>query len=211
MTRRMLIEQISRLVHNGQPTQDSQITDELINLYINQGLALAVKQNYKESMQLDGVAYINNGFYLTFKGLTITLDENFLWKLTLPQVPIGVGKNEGISNLRFKSTDNKVSIDGIPLSMNQTGYVRGMRPVPNKILYYIEGNIAKMLTTITMNNYTASVTMISGGDTNDLDSELIVPDDYIPMIIDYAMKLLISERNQPEDAANDGNSAIKTT
>jgi hypothetical protein len=211
MNRQNLIEQISRLVHNGQPTQDSQITDNLINIYINQGLALAVKQNYKEAIQLDGVGYVNNSFYTTFKSIAITQDENFLWKFELPQIPTAVGKNEGISNIRFKSTLNKVSIDAIPLSTNQTGYVNGMRRVPNKVLYYVEGNYAKVLTPILMSEYTASVTMISGGNSSDLTSELIVPDDYIPVIIDYCSKLLILERNQAEDSANDGSGAIKTT
>ena len=211
MKRNALIEQISRLVHNGQPTQDSSITDNLINIYINQGLALAVKQNYKESIQLDGVGYVNNSFYSTFKGIAITQDENFLWKFELPQIPVAVGRNEGISNVRFKSTTKKVSIDAIPLGISQVGYVGNMRSVPNKVLYYIEGNYAKVLTPILMSDYTASVTMISGGNSTDLTSELIVPDDYIPVIIDYCSKLLILERNQAEDAANDGNGAIKTT
>ena len=211
MTRATLIEQITRLVHNGQPTQDSSITDNLINIYINQGIGLAVKQNYKESVQLDGVGYINNSFYCTFKDIAVTKDENFLWKLELPQVPLAVGKNEGISNLRFKTTIGNVSIDAIPLSTNQQGYVNQMRPVPNKVLYYIEGNYAKVLTPIRMSDYTASVTMVSGGDSTDFSSILTVPDDYIPMIIEYCMKMLVTERNQPVDAANDGNPAIKTT
>ena len=211
MTRATLIEQITRLVHNGQPTQDSSITDNLINIYINQGIGLAVKQNYKESVQLDGVGYINNSFYCPFKDIAVTKDENFLWKLELPQVPLAVGKNEGISNLRFKTTIGNVSIDAIPLSTNQQGYVNQMRPVPNKVLYYIEGNYAKVLTPIRMSDYTASVTMVSGGDSTDFSSILTVPDDYIPMIIEYCMKMLVTERNQPVDAANDGNPAIKTT
>ena len=80
-SRQTLIEQITRLVHNGQPTQDSDITDALINLYINQGVGLAVNQNYKESMQIDGVGYVNNSFYTTFKAIAVTKDENFLWQI----------------------------------------------------------------------------------------------------------------------------------
>lgn len=204
MQRSALIEQISRLVHNGFPTQDSEITDNLINTYINQGVALAAKQNYKDAIQLDGIGYINNSFYTTFKGVAILKDENFSWKLALPQIPIGVGKNEGLSNLKFKSNDGLVSIDAIPLSINQTGYVSSMRPIPNKVLYYIEGNLIKVLTALLMNQYTASITMISGGDSTNLDSQLIVPDDYVPVIIDYCFKLIAAELNQKQDTANDG-------
>ena len=79
-----------------------------------------------------------------------------------------------------------------------------MRPMPDKVLYFIEGNVVKVLTPLLMSNYTASVTMVSGGDSANQNSELIVPDDAIPMIIDYVSKLLITERGMPQDNANDG-------
>ena len=46
--------------------------------------------------------------------------------------------------------------------------------------------------------------MISGGDATDLTSTLNVPDDYIPLIIDYVSKQLTLERRVPKDVTNDG-------
>lgn len=204
MIRRNLIEQISRLVHNGFPSDDTDVTDELINIYINQGIALAAKNNYKESIQLEGIGFVNNSFYSTYKGIYITADEDNLWSLTLPLVPIAVGRNEGISRLIFKNSSNNLSYDAIPLSTNQLGFTRSMRGIPNKVLYYIEGATAKVITTLIMTEYTASVTLISGGDATNLDSQLNVPDDVIPSIIDYAMKLLMAEMNVKIENANDG-------
>lgn len=204
MIKRILIEQISRLVHNGFATDDTDVTEELINLYINQGVALAAKNNYKEAIQLEGIGFVNNSFYSTYKGISITADEDNLWSLTLPLVPIAVGRNEGISRLIFKNSKNNLSYDAIPLSTNQLGFTRSMRGIPNKVLYYVEGGNAKVLTSINMSEYTANVTLISGGDSTNLDSQLNVPDDAIPMIIDYAMKLLVAEMNMKTDLANDG-------
>lgn len=204
MTRQQLIEQILRQVYGGQPSDDSAITYNLVNQYINQGIGLAVKQNYKDSIQLDGVGYVNNSFYTTFKGLAITKDENFLWKIVLPEVPMGIGVNEGMSNLRLKNTTNDISLDCLPLSINQKGYVQTMKNIPNKVLYYVEGSNALILSSLTLSQYTASVTLISGGDSTNLSSTLNVPADYIPVITNYAMQALTLERKQPQDQTNDG-------
>lgn len=206
MTRQQLIEQILRQVYGGQPSDDSAITYNLVNQYINQGIGLAVKQNYKDSIQLDGVGYVNNSFYTTFKGLAITKDENFLWKIVLPEVPMGIGANEGMSNLRLKNTTNDISLDCLPLSINQKGYVQTMKNIPNKVLYYVEGSNALILSSLTLSQYTASVTLISGGDSTNLSSTLNVPADYIPVITNYAMQALMIERKQPQDQTNDGTS-----
>lgn len=211
MTRQHLIERILRQVYGDQPRDDSSITYNLVNEWMNTGIGIAAKQNYKESIQLDGIGYVNNSFYTTFKGLEVESDESFTWKITLPQLPFGIGRNEGIATLQFKDVIGKVSLPCIPLSENQKGYYQRMRPIPNVILFYPEGTFLYALSTIILSNYTATVGMISGGNSNDLTSVLNIPDDFIPVVIDYCTKMLMLERSQPVDAANDGLDAIKTT
>ncbi len=86
-----------------------------------------------------------------------------------------------------------------------------MRPIPNKVLYYYEGSIIRAKSTLLLNQYTANVTMISGGDSSDLDSELNVPADYYPIMVEYIRKQLMEERLAPVDSTNDGLDAITTT
>jgi hypothetical protein len=204
MTRRHLIEQIIRQVYGGQPTDDADITPNLVNQYINQGIGTVIKQNYKDSIQMDGVSYVNNSFYTSFSGLTISQSSNFLWVLTLPQIPIGIGKNEGISNFKLISNTGTVGIDCIPLSVNQKSYATSMRTIPNRLLYYTEGDKLYILSSLILSQYTGNVTMVSGGSAYNLDSTLNVPDDYIPLIITYVVNALMIERKQPRDLANDG-------
>jgi len=206
MTRQQLIEQILREVYGTQPSDDSSITYNLVNQYINQGIGIAVRQSYKDSIQLEGIGYVNNSFYTTFKGLPISQDENFLWKVSLPQIPIAIGQNEGISNLKIKDSGGLVGIDCVPLTINQKSYASSMRTIPNRILYYTEGGTAYLLSTLILSPYTVSLTLISGGDSSNLSSQLNVPDDYIPSIITYVSQLLMIERKQPQDQTNDGTS-----
>lgn len=204
MIRHDLIEQIRRQIYGGQATDDASITEDLVNQYIEQGIAIAAKQNYKENAAIEAVAYVNNSFYSTFKGIAITKDETFVWKIQLPQIPIGIGRNEGVSTLQFKNDKGLLGLPVIWLSENEKTFYENMRPIPNSILAYPEGGFVYTISTIMLSAYTANVTMVSGGDATDLTSTLNVPSDYIPVIVQYVFQQLNIERNQPQDTAEDG-------
>ena len=204
MTRSQFIEQILRQVYGGYVQEDSSITPMLVNQYIDQAIAFAAKTNYKENASLEGVGFVNNSFYTTFKDIAISRDENGLWKLTLPQVPVGVGANEGISTLQLKNSQNQISQPCIPLTENQKTYFQSIQNLPFKTLYYVEGNLAYLVSNLTLSNYTATVTLVSGGNSSDLNSNLNVPGDYVPIMIDYIQKQLLLMKSTPKDLANDG-------
>lgn len=204
MTRQSLIERLRRQVYGGFPSDDSVITDNLVNAWLNDGIALAAKQNYKDNIAIEGIGFLNNSFYTTFKGIAVTKDENFTWKLTLPQLPLGIGRNEGIETLKFKDANGNVSMPCIPISSNQATFIENMRPIPNKIMFKPEGGFIYALSTIILSVYTASVTMVSGGDATDLTSTLNIPDDYINVCVEYVKAQLLLEKAQPQDLSNDG-------
>lgn len=211
MTRRTYIERVRRLIYGDQPPSEANITPGLVNNYLNDAIALAAKTNYIDSAKMDGIAYVNNSFYTIFKSLTVAADEQFLWKITLPQIPVGIGANEGVSTLIFKDSDsNQLSYPVIWLSENQLSFQRGMRTLPNKLLAYPQGEFVYVMSTILLSTYTAQITMISGGDSTDLDSTLNVPPDYFPIMNDYLLKILMTEKNQIRDVVNDGSDVIQT-
>lgn len=211
MTRQAFIEQTLRQIYGGYIPDESSVTFNLVNLYLEDACAIAAKQCYKDSAQIEAVAYVNNGFYTTFKNISVTQDENFLWRITLPQIPVGIGKNEGVASLKFKSSDNKISLDCVPLSMNERGYNQTMRRIPNKLLYYSEGIYLYAISTILLSQYTATVTMVSGGDSTDLSSTINVPDDYSPVIVEYIKSQLGFQRTQPVVSEEGGTDEEKTT
>jgi hypothetical protein len=205
MQRQTLIERILRQVYGGQPQDDSNITYGLVNQYLNDGVALAAKQSYGESIKIDGISYVNNSFYTTYKGLAPTTSDidEFAYRIQLPHIPYGIGKNEGVESLQFRSGAN-VSYQAYPLSIHELGFVDSLPWVPNSIGYWPEGEFIYVKTVLPLTTYTANVKMISGGDATDLTSTLNVPDDYIPLIIDYVSKQLTLERRVPKDVTNDG-------
>ena len=203
MTRNQFIERILRQIYNGQPSDDSSITYNLVNQWLNDAIALAAKKNYTDSIQMDGVAYVNNSFYINYKGLTISPVDVTTYSIDLPLIPVALGKNEGVATLQFTG-EGKISQTAVPLSINQIGYQDNMRPIQNKLLYWIEGKNIYVKTAILLSQYKANIRMISGGDSSDLNSTLIIPDDYVPVMIEYIKAQLAFERSRPIDTSNDG-------
>jgi hypothetical protein len=205
MTRNIFIERILRQIYNGQPSDDSSITYSLVNQWLNDAIGLAAKKNYTDGIQMDGIAYVNNSFYTTFKDLTVELGniDNVTYSIDLPQIPVALGKNEGIATLQFVK-DKLASQTAIPLSINQVAYIDNLRPIQNKILYWTEGKNIYAKSLIPLTAYTANVRMVSGGISTDLNSTLNIPDDYVPMIVEYIKGQLAFERSRPIDTSNDG-------
>lgn len=204
MLRRTFIERTLRQIYNGQPSDDSSVTEGLVNAWLSDAIGLAAKTNWKENIQIEGVGFVNNGFHTTFKGIAITEDERALYKFSLPEIPVGIGSSEGIAKVVFKDSTGTISYPAVMLSENQVGIQRSMRPIQNKVLCYQEGGYCYAITPIIMSNYTASVTMISGGDSTDLDSNLNVPPDYFPVMVSYIQQQLLLEKKQMPDLQNDG-------
>lgn len=205
MTRYQLIERVLRQIYNGQPSDDSNITYGLVNQWLNDAIGAAAKKNYTDNIQLDGVSYINNSFYTTFKNLDIYAEtvDNVTYRVDLPSIPVALGRNEGVATLQFVG-DKKTSQTAIPLSMNQVAYQEQLRPIQNKIAYWIEGKNIYVKSSIPLTSYKATLRMVSGGDSTDLDSTLIIPDDYMPVVVEYIKGQLAFEKSRPIDQSNDG-------
>lgn len=204
MTRKIFIERILRQIYNGQPSDDSNITFNLVNQWLNDAIGVAAKKNYTDSIQMDGVAYVNNSFYTSYSGLTITSVNNTTFKFTLPQIPVALGKNEGLATLNFSNNNTPTTFGAVPLSMNQVSYQDTLRPIQNKVVYWSQGQEVYMSTGIPLTAYKANVRMVSGGDSNDLNSTLIIPDDYVPIMVEYIKAQLAFERSRLIDTSNDG-------
>lgn len=209
MTRRIYIELIRRQIYGGLPSSDAEITPNLVNKWLDLGIAAAAQKNYNGNLQLEGIAYINNSFYTTYKSLAVEKDEQFLWKVELPHIPYGLGTSDGVPRLVFKDSDsNQLSYNVVWLSQNQRSFAKGMKAIPNKLLAYSEGKYIYIESTVLLSQYTAQVTMVSGGSGSSLDNEINLPDDYLPFVTDYIKAQLQFERMMPKDVP-DGQDSIK--
>ncbi len=209
MRRDYFIELVQRKIHGGFPSDDSQITTNLVNTWVEPAIGIAAQKCYGDNYQMDGIACVNSSFYITFKALSIEPEGNFIWKVELPELPMGLGAIEGISRVVIKdNTSPQTSFPVVLLNQNQVSIYKGMRLIPNKMIGWPEGKFLYMMSTLELYPFTTQVTMISGGDATDLDSELNVPANYIPIMIDWISAKLMEERLAPKDTTNDGQDAV---
>lgn len=208
MRRDVFIEIVSRQIHGGFASDDTSITNNLINTLIEPAIGVAAKACYDGNIQIEGVGYVNNGFYTTFKNLSITSDGNFIWKVTLPEIPMGLGAIDGISRFVIKDdVSPQTSYPVVLMTEAQVSIYKGMRPIPNKVLGWPEGEFLYIISTLLLSTYTGQATMISGGDPTDLDSELNVPANYLPIMQTWIFNELMKEKSQPVDVTNNGSDA----
>lgn len=204
MQRIAYIERIRRIIYGGAPSDDAQITVGLVNNLIPDAIASAAAYNYNDNVKMQGVEVVSNSFYTTYKGIPVTFDGNFIYRVELPEIPVGLGVNMGVASLRF-SDERLVSFDAIPININQASYTPGRRLIPNKVIYWTEGNVGYIESPkYDLTQTTATVRMISGGDGSDLSSQINVPPDYFPMMDEYIIKKLAIHQAQPQDSQNDG-------
>ena len=76
MTRKVLIEEIRRIYYGGLPIDDANLTENEVNLHINQAIAAVAKENYVDYIKMDGVENVDDAFYTTFKNFSITKQKN---------------------------------------------------------------------------------------------------------------------------------------
>lgn len=135
-----------------------------------------------------------------------------MWKITLPQIPVGIGGIEGVSKVIIKdSSSPQLSYPIVLLTENQVSFQRGMREIPNKLLGYPEGEFVYIMSTLMLSSYTAQVTMVSGGSSTDLDSTLNVPPDYLPVMNEFLLRILMVQKNQVQDVTDDGSDIVRST
>lgn len=204
MTRRVLIEQIRRLYYGGVPGDDANLTENEVNLYINQAIAYVAKVNYTDSIKLDGVETVSDAFYATFKNLTLTLDSDTgYWYASLPHPPLGLSRGYGISTVTFPVSTGLAKAP-VAISPREIDIIDNLKKPPSKIFFWAEGGRLYFKSPYyNLNGKTPIVRMVSA-ESSDLTAEVNVPGEHISEMINWILNQLKVRKGMPEDTTNDG-------
>jgi hypothetical protein len=204
MTRRVLIEQIRRLYYGGVPGDDANLTENEVNLYINQAIAYVAKVNYTDAIKLDGVETVSDAFYATFKNLTLTLDSDTgYWYASLPHPPLGLSRGYGISTVTFPVSTGLAKAP-VAISPREIDIIDNLKKPPSKIFFWAEGGRLYFKSPYyNLNGKTPIVRMVSA-ESSDLTAEVNVPGEHISEMINWILNQLKVRKGMPEDTTNDG-------
>lgn len=202
-TRRQQLEVIQRLILGGFPSDDTEITQNLIDQHLNAAIGYAVKTNYKEEIQLNGIENVADAFYSQFAGISISKDNTTGWyTATLPQQPVGVGAGWDISTFMLV-TGSGAKIFAHPITPREVEFIYNTDKPCNEVFYWISGITANLHACQDITKYKANIRMISS-QSSDPDSPMNIPDGYLPVVVDYVAKILGIQVNRPIDVSSDG-------
>lgn len=189
------------------PSDDFEVSVGMVNVLINPAIAVAAKSNWFENLKLEGCTYVNNSFYSTIAGISITSDTEFgVYNVALPSIPVGLGRTEGVAAVYVIDEKGVQSKPIVMLSVSQLNYFEDMPPMKG-IMGWYEGATVKVKSADTpLINYTAKVRMINTGASDSLTSQLSVPEEAIPEMQKYILTTLGFADRIPKDQINDGES-----
>lgn len=202
-TRRQYLETIQRLILGGFPSDDTELTINLINQHLNAAIGYAAQTNYNQGIKIDGVESVADAFYAKFTGITITKDGTTGWyNATLPQQPAGVGAGWDISTFMI-TTGSGAKIFAHPITAEEIEFLYNSKSPCNEVFYWVDGVTASLHSCKDLTKYKATVRMISTQSSN-FDSPLTVPDAYLPVVTEYITKILGIQTQRPIDISSDG-------
>jgi hypothetical protein len=202
-TRYQYCEAIQRALAGGFVSDDSELTIPLINFYLNSAIGYAIKANYKEEIQLNGVEAVSDAFYATFTGMNITKDNATGWyNISLPQQTVGVGAGWDISSF-IMVTGSGAKIIAYPITNREIAFLYETPAGCKDVFFWTVKDKMNIHACKDLTKYKGIVTMLVSQST-DLNESISVPDGYMPLIVEYMTKTLGVMMNMQMDISSDG-------
>lgn len=203
-TKRLLIQRITRHLADGYPNEDFPVTDNEVNLYIDECLAFNLVGQVYGMAKVLGNLVVPEG-YLTTYGLSLTQDTaNNEWYATLPQPPISLPLGYSISRCYLWDAEMGDSEDLFPVEAKRAAFRKLMPPPPGG-RYRVENYIIRVTPTggTGLTGFTLKVQMAKTR-TEDVNELMALPDDAIQSIFDKVVEKILQRFGVPKDILKDG-------
>lgn len=207
MTRKEICELIQMRLAGGMPSDDFPITLNEINLWLDHGIAASAMKNYTDGVSIDGLEFIGDAYYVTFKNLTLTQDTDSLYfKTTLPAAPVGVPRGYDIASAYIMKATGGYGTPLVRVNPQQIDYYDSLPKPKNSIEFWAEGTTlyVKTATTALLTGAKVAIRMVGSAGSRALTDEALVPSDAVPYVVEYVFKYFMQTDAMPKDTMNDG-------
>lgn len=194
-------------IAGGMPSDDFPVTLQEINLWIDQGIAASAMKNYGDGVQIDGFEFIGDAYYCTFRNLNLVQDTTSLYyHTTLPTAPVGVPRGYDITDAYIQQPQGGYGKPMVRVTPQQLGFYDDLPKPKNSIEYWVENTTLFVKTDLPLllTGSKVAVRMIGSAGDRSLTAEVLAPQDAIPYIVEYIMKIFVPTDSAPKDTMNDG-------
>lgn len=182
------------------PTDDSKYSYEELKGYVRGALAAALKANYFEQLNADEFRYGDDSITSVYK-VNVQLDsDSGLKYIEIPATTIAVPNSNRNVNISSANPVNRFSVDFIPTRKEEVFLGKFQKSIPCVVLFYREADRFYFYNEDFKDSAVKVVQKYSLP--TDDETDIGIPEEYVPQIIQTAEVLLQTQR--PSDRVNDG-------
>ena len=203
-TKKLFVQRIRKHISNKRfSSDDFGVSDNEINLYIDQAIAARIVGKAYENAKVTGALAVDEAFLVTYSLATTQDAVTQEWVATLPQPPVGLPLGYSVNRVYFSTDGGYITLDAIPIEAKRTGY-RDLLPMPSGIFYRVVNKELRLKAAEGENlyNYTVYVEMPSAR-TTDVDAVMNLPENEIQTVFDMVIKELAQRYGMPMDIIKD--------
>lgn len=204
-TRQQLIDRILRAYYNGIPTDDAELTNNEVDLYINDAITAVMNRQMMDDYNITGILSVPDGYITTYQLQAPVYDSNTgNYHTTIPHPPMGIPGTAGILGVYFSGGLGQ-SQPVLYIRPSEMDYFQFMPKPPQAAFYWIEGNEIYFWCRTDLSQSPDKVnirmaTNVQSG-VNDI---LSVPPDAVDQIFSLTLQKLMARKGVMQDVTNDG-------
>ena len=204
-TRQQLIDRILRFYYNDFPGDDAIISNNEIDLYINDAIASVATKQAMDAYNITGIVSVPEGYITTYTLTTPTLDDNTgFYSTAIPHPPIGLPDLASVVGVFFGGARGQ-SKPILYISPREMDYFLFMPKPPQAAFYWIENSTIYFwcrtdLSHTTDNIYIRMATNVQSG-ANDV---LNIPPEAVDLVFTSVIQKILQRKGIVPDLINDG-------
>lgn len=204
-TRKQLIDRILRFYYDGVPDEAATITDNEIDLYINDAIATVMNKQAMDAYNITGIMSVPEGYITTYTIATPALDDKtgFYYSF-IPHPPMGLPGESGVVGVFFGGGRGQ-SKPILYVAPHEVDYFSFMPKPPQAAFYWIENSYIYFWsrTDITRTTDTIYIRMATNVQTSN-STVLNIPPDAIDLVFSSVIQKIMPRKGIVQDLINDG-------
>lgn len=202
-TRQQLIDRILRFYYNNFPSDDSVISNNEVDLYITDAIAVVMNKQMQDAYEITGIMSVPEGYITTYKLTAPTLDDTTgFYSQTLPHPPIG--KGESIVGVYFSGSKGK-SKPVLHVKPEEMDYFNFMPMPPQAAFYWVENNTIYFHSNTDISHTTDKINVRMASVVQDSNSDTLnIPPDAVNLVFNTVINTMLQRKNINSDLSEDG-------